>query len=262
MALRLSSPLHAAALGGALAFLGVCPSRAGAQAQDAVDAPATVESASAESLAADARAHYEAGRFEQAVSTYLRAWRLEPAAGLLYNVAVIYDRKLDEPELALDFYRRYIKAEDADPAAVERAMARIRALKAAPKEPTPVSAPTVPTVESALPAPSAPPDEGRRTAGWVLMGSGGAALVTGGVLAMLASNTHEDFEAAKTVDEKRSTRETGESYALAADVSFGLAAVLVGVGAWLLVGESNGPSVDVTLAPGARGLTLSAGGAL
>jgi tetratricopeptide (TPR) repeat protein len=262
MALRLSSPLHAAFLGGALGVLGACPGQARAQAQDAVEAPATVETASAESLAEDARALYEAGRFEQAVSTYLRAWRLEPAAGLLYNVAVIYDRKLDEPELALDFYRRYIKAEDAEPAAVERAMARIRALKAGQRESAPVSTPVVPTVESAPASAQPPRDEGRRTAGWVLMGSGGAALVTGGVLALLASNSHQDFETATTVDEKRSTRETGESYALAADLSFGLAAALVGVGAWLLVGEANGPSVDVTLVPGTHGLTLSAGGAL
>jgi tetratricopeptide (TPR) repeat protein len=251
--------MRTAVLGGALAVACLCPGRARAQAQDATVEPASVESVSAESLAAEARVHYDAGRYEQAVSTYLRAWRLEPAAGLLYNVAVIYDRKLDEPELAQDFYRRYIKAEDAEPAAVERAMGRIRALKAGRAEPAPRSAPVVPTVES---APPVPPADGRRTAGWVLMGSGGAALVTGGVLAMFASNAHQDFEAANTVDEKRSTRDAGETYALAADVSFGLAAVLVGVGAWLLVGEASGPPVDVALVPGTHGFTLSAGGAL
>ncbi len=253
-----------------------------AHAQDAAaDSP--------ETLAKEARGHYDQGRFEQAVATYLRAYKLNPVAGYLYNVAVIYDRKLNEADLAIDFYRRYIKAEDAEPPVVERAMARIKALKAqspepaapatapAPATPAPVAPPVDDSVDSSAaiaPAPSsAPPVEEsggsstRHLVAYTLLGVGGAAFVGGGVLGGLAFNVQGQFKDAKNASDKKHLQALGRSEALAGDVLMGGGFALAGVGVVLLLTGNDGPSApppaaEVSFLPLPGGLGVTLGGAL
>lgn len=231
---------------------------------------------SAEALAREARALYEAGQYEQAVAAYLRAWRAEPATAVLYNIAVIYDRKLDEPDLAADYYRRYIKAEDADPAAVERATSRLRALRARASEAPPPEPRAPPAREISKPiAPQAsevaPPVEREhaqgRTLGWVSLGVGGAALASGSVLAALALGSQDDFAQAPTINAKLDARDRGEALSLAADVSFGVAAVGLGLGVWWLLSAREDASAaeaesSLSAVPLPGGGVVSIGGRL
>ena len=57
---------------------------------------------------------FQAGDFKGAVKAYREAYQFEPVGALLYNIAFIYDKKLDDPLLALDYYRRFVNAPDAD----------------------------------------------------------------------------------------------------------------------------------------------------
>ncbi len=216
-----------------------------------------------EARAAEARAAYTAGDHARAVELYLEAYRLAPAAALLYNVALIYDRKLTEPELAMSFYRRYIGSPDADPAAAVRATQRLQQLKRAQQarqaaavalpEPAPAEQPP-PRVITGQVVPAPRPSAGAGPLiGWTTVGVGGAALVAGGVMALVAQGTQKDFADSRDLSQKLALREDGETQALTADVLLAAGGALALTG--LIVVWTTGRSADTTagLAPTADG---------
>ena len=142
---------------------------------------------SAESLAARAYALHEAGRYAEAIATYLEAYELSSAAVTLLNVATIYDRKLHERALAADYYRRYLAAPDAEPELAKKANARLTALKGE-DVPAPIEVPTSP------PSPLSPPVHAAalRTAGIAVTAVGVAAIGAGLVLGLLAKCKNDD----------------------------------------------------------------------
>lgn len=74
-----------------------------------------------------ARAHYEAGRFEQALEEFFREERLAPNPRTLFNIALCFDRLHREDEAYL-FYQEYAESDDADTARrsfVTSALARL-----------------------------------------------------------------------------------------------------------------------------------------
>ncbi len=83
-----------------------------------------------ERLARDASELVRAGEFRRGIARYEEAYRVEPAAALLYNIAFIYDRKLDDPRSAREYYERYLVATDAEPDASARARDRLTDLNA------------------------------------------------------------------------------------------------------------------------------------
>ena len=128
--------------------------------------------------AAQARTHYDAarrsydiGRFDQAIEAFTRAYQLDPAPILLFNIGQAHWKKGDS-EQALLFYRRYL---EADPAADNRQRVedRIRELEARPAKVPPLAAPAPPAVAMAGPPvtltaepPEAPPPLHRRPWFW------------------------------------------------------------------------------------------------
>jgi hypothetical protein len=68
----------------------------------------------AEGKADQAFRAYQGKHFAEAVALYMEAYNAAPNADILYNVARIYDAKLLDRPLAINFYRRYI----TDPGAV------------------------------------------------------------------------------------------------------------------------------------------------
>ena len=225
------------------------------QAQPADDPVAQVEA-----LAGEARALYDAGEFGQAVAKYLEAYKLQPTAAVLYNVAVIYDKKIQEIDLAIEYYRRYIASPDADPQAVQRATVRLQALKAEkearrqadlsalPSEPTPP-----PGVATTAPP---PPVSNQAVAGWVLIGTGLVALAGGGVMGYLAGDSADKFSASTEFDEKVGHRDDAEGRALVADVMYGIGGAATLTGIILLVlddGPDEAASGAVRVGPTAHG---------
>jgi hypothetical protein len=82
-----------------------------------------------EQLAERAFQQQAAGNYSESIATYLKAYEISHAGAILFNVAAIYDRKLHERDLAAEYFRRYLKAPDAEPELVERATTRLTALK-------------------------------------------------------------------------------------------------------------------------------------
>jgi tetratricopeptide (TPR) repeat protein len=96
-------------------------------AQESTPVPSDVSRA--ESHAAEAFEAYSRDDFETAATLYLQALDAAPSADILYNLARIYDIKLDQRERAIDFYRRYIAAPDADAKRVGIATERLARLR-------------------------------------------------------------------------------------------------------------------------------------
>src|SRR4051812_48130384 len=166
--------------------------------------------------------HYELGELDVAARELKRAYELNPAPGLLFNLGQVYRLKKDD-EQALHFYRTYLRLQpDAhNRAMVESLMAELRARmedkarapRPAPATPEPgptvttppaatprvvepvAPSPTVaPAVTAVVPAPPPPPPRGRwRTKVWI--GGGAAALGLGALGAALGLALHANDSA-------------------------------------------------------------------
>lgn len=226
-------------------------------------------------LSADAEAAFRAKRYQEAIDAYLEAYGVVPSAEVLYNIAYIYDRHLANRGLAKDFYSRVVRTPESSKDILALATKRLTELEAEDKAEVKVIAPTLggtgprsgdtpaapaePRVGDAtsVPDPDPPVDPGGPgVAPWILVGAGGAALVTGVVLAVSAQSTHDDFRATDDLDEKRSLGSDGESLSVAADVlMFGGAALAAGGLVWYFVASSGEPTgqgsvnVETSLAP-------------
>jgi hypothetical protein len=86
--------------------------------------------AAAEELADQAYKQQAAGKYAEAIGTYVRAYELSGAGAILFNVATIYDRKLHERSLAMEYFRRYLQTADAQAAFVQKATDRLSVLRA------------------------------------------------------------------------------------------------------------------------------------
>ena len=82
-----------------------------------------------EALAQEASELVRSGEFHGGSGRYEEAYGIEPAAALLYNIAFVYDRKLDDPRSARAYYERYLLAPDAEPDGSARARHRLVDLK-------------------------------------------------------------------------------------------------------------------------------------
>ena len=174
----------------------------------------------AEDLAARGRELYADGRFAEAVAAYREAHDQAPTGALLYNIAYIYDKKMGETDLAMEFYRRCIGSPDTDPDLSSRATARLGALRAEKEGRT------------------EPPEGGgglsKKTWGWITLGSGAGVLLTGLTLSLLANEDHEAFQSSRDLDDKKSLRDRGQKKALAGDVLMGVGAAAVVAGTVLV----------------------------
>lgn len=109
------------------ALLAVLLASPTAAAQDeATPADVTVQ---VEQYATSAYEYAQKGEFSEAIALYLKAHQLRPTATLLYNIAAIYDLRLEEFDLAQEYYSRFLKAPDADPRLVEKANRRLLELR-------------------------------------------------------------------------------------------------------------------------------------
>jgi len=181
-----------------------------------------------------------AQRFDEAIRVYLEAYALEPLAAILYNIAFIYDKKLDAPKKAATYYQQYIDAPDADDEGKLRAYERLRILEARIRIATPPPAPPPPRLSA------------QAVGGWISTVTGAALVVTGATFTTLAYSTHSEFQETDDITARGALRDEGEFRAVMGDVtlSVGLAALAAGV--TLLVWKDDdhdaraGPSLVLT----------------
>lgn len=165
----------------------------------AQDKPAVGASAArrAEDLAAQAYDLYGKGQFAEAVVLYQKAYELNAAAPILFNIANIFDKKLHDGPKAAEHYRRYLASSGTEPALVKRAGERLQALEEEaaarakpPAPPPPIAPPSDVAKEKEGPVAPAPPAQGAgslmRVLGFTAGGIGIAGLVVGGVAGAVA----------------------------------------------------------------------------
>lgn len=213
-------------------------------------ATAQPSSKTLEQLAREGRDYYTAGEYAKAVSSYIEAYQLEPAAAVLYNIAFIYDRKLGEEKLAMSYLRRYVQAEDSDPAIVQRALERLDQLKALAAERVESAA----REAEALRAGAAPvgvsvgPRPATGTSPWLWAGVGGAGLFAVGAIAGgLSLASQAKFGRSRELGEKKSFRTSAKLQALIGDalMGAGVVTVLISAGIGLFGGQPTAVSLDV-----------------
>jgi tetratricopeptide (TPR) repeat protein len=243
-----------------------------------------------EKLAADAASAYRAGEFSRAAQLLERAYRIQPVAALLYNLAKAYE-KLGDDDKAADLYARYASADDADPKLRTKAEARVAALHPPPR-PDPkrttvaMVAPAPPAVEKkpppepthAEPSPPSPPvvaappppdagAERRKEAERIrtrdrniAIGVGAvgvAALVSAVALSGNVLALQSQFDASTDETQKRNLRADATTRAGAADGLYVGGAACVGVAAYFLWRGLRPLPSNVAVAPV---LTPSGGG--
>lgn len=212
-------------------------------------------------LAAEAAGHYEAGRFCEAVQAYRKAWSIEPVGELLYNIAYIHDHKLDDPDVARVYYRRYVRARDTDRDTRLKAFERLDALETldgrvevaevAPPRLVPAAPPVrlaSPPRATAAAEPSDPAD--LRTAAWVALGIGAAATLTGATFALLATHSHAKFEDAEDAAARRKLGDEGEQRALLGDIGLGLGLAGLATGGVLYLLSEDDEGMSAAPVPG------------
>lgn len=155
-------------------------------------------------LAQQAFTKYDAGDYPGAIALYMKAYEISVDSRILFNIAQIYDKKVQDRDLAIEFYRRYLKSTTTEPELVAKATERITELgrqESLPKPPTatPTATPAPSTTSSAPPIPTPPPIDDDRSkggtessppyfVGWIVAGVLGAGALTTGILALDVSS--------------------------------------------------------------------------
>jgi tetratricopeptide (TPR) repeat protein len=257
-----------------LFFLGAMPASAQTTSQQEAVPLSKKDKERFESLSEEAAQYYAEGNFDKAISAFQAAYAVKPVSNILYNIGRIYERQGLLPE-AISFYEKFVIAPNVDIRARQDAVERLKTLRdvlalSTPKNETEPKT-TVEVVEPAATpvTPSAEPrskkvrplaiHEPDNTLSWVLISSGGAALVAGGVFAYLTAAENTRFTGTDNPEEsviqnsdgtvvdagpsilatRRDAIEKGELYGILADASFAAGIVSAAIGVILLVTNSS-----------------------
>jgi tetratricopeptide (TPR) repeat protein len=221
------------------------------------------------------------GDREAAVRQYSCSLRLVPHPATAYNLGTAAERSGDL-SLASDAFRAYLKLlpDAPDRTHIEARIARLDAdvadlrrqiyLEKSQANAPPAKSPATAEAD-VIGKPSgtdSPPQEparsdGHRTAGWIMVGGGVAALATGVVFNVVARNkmkTCRDVELrAKSLAVANDACDIARPFAYGSYALFGLAAALTATGVGMLVWSGSGADVTVSPAPvgGVSALVLS-----
>lgn len=199
--------------------------------------------AAGEALAEQAFNLYKEGRFSESVAMYSRAYELTGSSAIVFNIANIYDRKLREIDLAVDYYRRYLRMPDANPELLRRANDRLEALKHQ-STPLPTASPSASTTPAAPPPDR--PDPVWRATGLVLGGLGVVSLGVSGAFALQAKSKNDESD--KYCSGRECTDPRGPELADDAVSAANVSTITFGAGLAALVGGAviffAGPTIS------------------
>ncbi|MBS2014632.1 MAG: tetratricopeptide repeat protein [Deltaproteobacteria bacterium] len=256
--------------------------------RDAHAQPKPDKDAAARDLFAKGDAAYAEGRYEEALSAFQEAYTLSNRAQLLFNISNALERlgRYSEAVEALDKYLASGKAKDRD--VVQKRLANLRKRvedqkreekakedeerakrekEAEEKRRADLRSPEL------TPVPVGPPPErpGPSAFPVVLLVTGGAAIVAGGVFGIMTLSAHGEAKegcnegaAGNLCSEKaRSALDREKTFSLVTDISLASGIVIGGIGLYLLLSGSSdrvktsdlGP-VRVVGRPGGGGVEL------
>jgi tetratricopeptide (TPR) repeat protein len=218
---------------------------------------------------------YAAGDYRRAAERFLQAYAVDEDSNLLFNIASCYEA-LGDIEAALEKYRVFLAAPDADPEGrprAEQAIVRLTQLESSPA--APARPPFAPAPLAATPA-AAPLDTAAHDAGWVPwagLGGGAALGALGAAFYLLGAADHAEVTDAPGFDDPDSvasmTRSRADALVRSGDTKKAIgvasasagAALIVGSVVWWLVDPVNpssaSPRLAVTLSPSETGLRFN-----
>jgi tetratricopeptide (TPR) repeat protein len=216
-----------------------------------------------------------AGKYSEAIGAYMKAYEISKVGAVLFNIATIYDRKLHERALAMEYFRRYLQATDADPEFARKATERLSALKAddaadakarsaAPVLPTPAPAPAT-QAESTAPPRASSDGSGLRRGGVVvgIVGLAGVGAALGvGILAKSKAddaNHYCDATSCSTSQGVTLEHQAGDLATASTAIFVGGAALLVMGVTLFLVAPRGGSASSASVAISPR-VSASGGG--
>jgi hypothetical protein len=215
------------------------------------------------SLNEEGAALYAAREYRRALEKFLQAQAVGDDPNLLFNIASCYE-KLGDSEAAVEKYRAFVAAPDADPEGRRRAMRAIELLtEPAPSEPAPQAEVTAPSV---APQPEPMSDVGVAPSPlvpWLTLGAGAALFTAGGLIYFWGMRDHAAVTdaagygdpsaiAVMTAVEARSLVDSGETKKWLGGSSMALGGALMGSYLVLALIESSKAS-----AAAPRGLSVS-----
>ena len=234
---------------------------------------------------------YKENKYREAAEALKKAYDLEPAPVLLYNIARAFDQA-GELTLALDNYRQFVGQEAADPALVKKAnlaMDRLRTLvakeeagkqvqdadkkrledeaaaakeKAArEEEKARVQKEGYDLKEKAAAEAAKSKTSGRLVGALVVGGLAVGALGSGIAFGVIATGSKKSFVSANSVADKTRFAADTRTQALIADISFGVA-IAAAVTAVIIFPKGGEPekSVQVVISPTIGGAFVGLGG--
>lgn len=199
-----------------------------------------------DSLVGEAVEHYSAGRYENAIELFERAFAVHKEPELLYNIGRCYER-LAVPDAAVQWYEKFLEMPGTTGELRTKALNNITTLRKeieALEESHNASEQRRTQTEGEYKGDaSGNDDRGEQDqpvnpmniAGWSLVGVGGAALIAGGIFGGLALAEKGDYDDAGFDADRLGYRDDLERNALVFDVVFFSGAALAAAGATLLI---------------------------
>lgn len=261
---------------GLVLALGVLP--ASSMAQSPAEGSASADPAAdtrAKELYDKGDRFYAEGRYEKAVEAFREAYALSKRPLLQFNLANAYERlgRYDDAVASLRAYQPHATEQERDTIAKRIDALELRAREQSAENKAAAVAP--PATSSAQPPPTVPQPEvpvdppSRPIAGYVLLGTGAAFLAAGAVLAIVSASAKSDaedqcaggfcpVEAEDALDRQR-------TFAIMADVGFGVGALGVGAGLLAIALHDPAPSKrtgapTIRISPSKTGAGVSLGG--
>ncbi len=202
-------------------------------------------------------AAYRAGRFDDALSYFRRAYELTNEPDVLYNIATVLDRLRRDQE-ALDAYRRYLDArpDSADRANIEARISVLERSIARDSAEATAEAPAAPArstgddAERTLEASPASTASDPGPAPWIVSGIGAALLIAGvGLLIGAQVDTDAVSSGTRWAEIREPLERAPILFATGmTSLALGLAALGAGLAWGLLSGGSGG--AEVAIGPG------------
>lgn len=213
-------------------------------ARDAATLSAS-EVAEAEAAFFKGLAAYRAGKFDEAVASFQKAYDISKHRDMLFNLGRSHEGKGDKAA-AVKAYRTYLGTSPVDETAI---IQRIRVLGG---DPTPIGKKTDEkgTGEGTGEVPIGPEPVAHETNPWpwVVMGVGAVGVGVGTFLGLQALSDADAAREESTRDAAEIKRDDAESGALLADISMGVGIAAVGAGLlWLLLDEPEEQSERVEI---------------
>jgi tetratricopeptide (TPR) repeat protein len=197
---------------------------------------------------------YNRADYEGALKQFQKSYEYSKRPALLVTLARCHE-SLGQHEKAIQLYTEYLESHPESPEVIE---ARINNLKRLVEKTRPVSkAPAVPAEAAPAPSGATPPPPAAAEAkrgpsrplrwpGWILVGTGGALLVTGIVLGLRASSIQDELEHANTSGQPfdASKEDRGRTFNKAAIATLVLGGAAAATGALLLVLDWRGSTKE------------------